>query len=86
MTDSKITPSSAQLEAVRKSAQRFAKKHVAELATELLEWSNTSILRNGRVRELAHILKALDTTHALKIAENFAVHAALEVAAKSNKS
>lgn len=78
------TSRTSELRQVRDEGTAFAKLHVQQLAVELLEWQNTSILRSdGRVRELAHLLKALDTAHALKIAENFAIRAALEFVATS---
>lgn len=71
-----------EIEAAREEAVKFAREHAQELAVELLEWSETSVLRHGRVRELAKNLEALDRHHSLKLAQSFAEHAALELAAR----
>lgn len=69
---------SDELKAIRIQAETFAREHVVECATELLEWSNTGLLRDGRVRELAKTLEQLDQHHSLTLAERFATRAALE--------
>ncbi|HIE4193447.1 MULTISPECIES: DUF551 domain-containing protein [Burkholderia] len=69
------------LTAARDAATAYAREHARELATELLEWSDTTLLRDGRVRELARMLQVLDAAHALKLARSFAERAALELAA-----
>lgn len=71
-----------EIKAAREEAVKFAREHAKELAVELLEWSETSVLRHGRVRELAKNLEALDRHHSLKLAQSFAEHAALELAAR----
>jgi hypothetical protein len=80
------TSNADKLHRARDSGRLFAEQHVRELAMEILEWQNTALLRDGKLRELAHILKALDASHALKIAENFAIRAALELAAQQDHS
>jgi hypothetical protein len=69
---------SDELKEIRIQAETFAREHVVECAVELLEWSNTSLLRDGRVRELAKMLQQLDEHHSLTLAERFATRAALE--------
>jgi hypothetical protein len=71
-----------ELKAVRDAATAYAREHARELATELLEWSDTALLRDGRVRELAQMLQVLDAAHALTLARSFAERAALELAAR----
>ncbi|WP_321944663.1 hypothetical protein [Burkholderia cenocepacia] len=71
-----------RLTAARDAATAYAREHARELATELLEWSDTTLLRDGRVRELARMLQVLDAAHALKLARSFAERAALELAAR----
>lgn len=73
------------LAAQRAAAIKFATEHVREMAAELLEWQDTSILRDGKVRELAKMCAFADY-HALKVAEHFVHRAALEVAAGVLKS
>ncbi|NML34883.1 hypothetical protein [Paraburkholderia antibiotica] len=72
------------LKAVNDRAKSFAKEHLIECAAELLEWSRTALLRDGRVRELAVMLEPLDMHNPLALAEAIVKHAALErVAAAS---
>lgn len=73
---------SAELKAARETAETFARQHVAECAAELLEWSDTGFLRDGKVRELAKILRELDTHRSLPLAERIATAAVLELAAR----
>jgi len=73
---------SDELKEVRERGEAFAGEHVVECAAELLEWSNTALLRDGRIRELAKMLAKLDEHHALPLAERFATRAALELAAR----
>jgi hypothetical protein len=80
------TSNATKLHRVRERGRLFAEQHVHELAMEILEWQNTAVLRDGKLRELAHILEALDASHALKIAENFAIRASLELAAQQDPS
>lgn len=59
----------------------FAKRHLSECAAELIERSETGILRNGRVRELSERIKQwAPANEALSIAENTIKRAALEAA------
>ncbi|MEB2554094.1 hypothetical protein [Burkholderia cenocepacia] len=69
------------LTAARDAATAYAREHARELATELMEWSDTTLLRDGRVRELARMLQVLDAAHALTLARSFAERAALELTA-----
>lgn len=68
----------------RDHALRFTREHIKELAAEIIEWHDTSLLKpNGRVRELAVILKTLDPTKSLSIAENMINREALNQIAKN---
>jgi len=67
----------------RAESEDFAKANLKECAIELLEWSETAILRDGKVRELAVLCKKwVDARDALNIAENVVKRAALEKVAK----
>lgn len=74
-----------ELKAVRDTGAEFARANSQEIAVEILEWQDTSLLRNGKLRGLARLLKPLDPPNSLKIAENFGLRAALEIAAKPPK-
>ncbi|MCO8325955.1 DUF551 domain-containing protein [Burkholderia cenocepacia] len=71
-----------ELKEARDMATAYAREHARELAAELLEWSDTALLCDGRVRELARMLQVLDAAHALTLARSFAERAALELAAR----
>lgn len=63
-------------------AERFTKEHIKELAAEIVEWHDTSLLKiGGRVRELAQILQTLDKSKSLSIAENMINREALKIVA-----
>lgn len=62
-----------------KLAEAFAAKHVRELATEILEWKSTSVLREGKLRELANTCALyVGPREALSLAESLVVAAALK--------
>lgn len=66
----------------RRDAQAFAKAHLSECAAELIEWQNTAILRDGRVRELAKLCQQfMCNNDDLRVAESFINRAAVEFAA-----
>lgn len=68
---------------VKKQAAEFAEKHVTVLAQEIIEWNDTAVLPDGKLRELAAIWAQVDTSCAMSLAEATATRAALEaVAAK----
>lgn len=73
------------LKKVRDAGIKFASENVTALAAELIEWQDTSLLCNGKLRELASMLAPLGSESSLKIAESFAVRAALETAAQETQ-
>lgn len=70
------------LENWRQQLATFAKTHMRELAAELLEWQDTGILKDGRLRELGQMASAAAGQDGLKVAENFVVREALQLAAQ----
>lgn len=63
----------------RVEAQAFAAEHLAECAAELIEWQDTAILRDGRVRELAAKCEKFISNHdSLPVAESLINRAAVE--------
>lgn len=62
-------------------ARAFADKHVYEASQEILNWQITSRLCNGRVRQLAKMLRVINAEQALTLAENEFKRAALRVCA-----
>lgn len=58
-------------------AKRFAKDNLEECCRELIEWHDSSVLRDGKVRELAKILSF--TGHVtLSVAESLIKRVAYE--------
>lgn len=69
----------SDLKIIRKECQDFAKQHLKECCAELLEWQNTAILRDGRIRELASMCRKFVGDHdGLRVAESFVNRAAVE--------
>lgn len=52
----------------REAGMQFCKNNLAECCHEILEWHETAILRDGKVRELAGIFYFAEP-HALSMAE-----------------
>ena len=75
-----------RLRAIAAEAAKFAKDHVVVICEEVLEWHNTSILREGRVRELARLLEPLADSYALSVAESYARRAAFEFVVQNRKT
>jgi hypothetical protein len=75
-----------RLRAIAQQAEEFAKEHVVVLCEELLEWSNTAILRGGRLRELAMMISPIAGTESLKVAEGYAKSAAYEFVVQQGRS
>jgi len=58
--------------------ENFISENLAELATELLEWKKTCILRDGKMRVLSDMVNCwADPHYDLQIAESMVNHAAL---------
>lgn len=76
---------SAQLREIVGQAEKFAKQHIVEISGEMLEWRDTSFLRNGRVRELSRMLMPMAGSYALGVAESYAQRAAFEFVVQQGK-
>lgn len=63
---------------VRNQARAFANVHAKALAGELIQWQDTGLLIDGRLRELAAIWVTADDSNSLSLAEHTATRAALE--------
>ena len=57
---------------IRTAARSFAAQHVAELARELNAWSDTALLPEGRLTELAAFLAPVDLQRDMALAEQYA--------------
>lgn len=64
-----------------KVAREFAAQNVVQGAIEILEWKNTSILRDGVLRECERMLEDMGITNGLTVAESLFIDEALKVVA-----
>lgn len=70
---------------IARKAEEFAKEHIVVISEEMLEWQKTTLLRDGRVRELARFLGPLADSHVLSVAESYARSAAFEFVVQQGK-
>lgn len=69
---------SAEMLQYRTDCQEFAALHLAECCAELIEWKDTAILRDGRVRDLSVLCAKFIARHdCLAVAESFINRAAM---------
>lgn len=69
----------SDLKTIRQQCKDYAKTHLKECSAELIEWQDTAILRDGRVRELAAMCNEFISNHdGLRMAESFINRAAVE--------
>ncbi|HWH74943.1 MAG TPA: hypothetical protein VNV16_11845 [Methylibium sp.] len=71
----------SDIRAAADAAKAFADQHTQELAAEIVEWQDTAVLRDGKLRELARLC-GFAGNDALTVANHIATLAALEVAAR----
>lgn len=70
---------------LRDESEEFAATNLRECAEELMEWSETALLRDGKVRELARLCAVwAGDRDALPIAERIVQRAALRAAVTPN--
>lgn len=65
-----------------RECQRFAADNIIECVAELLEWQDSAVLRDGKIRQLAEMIRPLDEVHSLKVAQRTVERAALEFVAQ----
>lgn len=71
----------SDLKTIRQQCKDFAKLHLKECCAEILEWQDTAVLRDGKVRELAAMVGGFISNHdTLRVAESFISRAAIEAA------
>ena len=63
-------------------AKEFAKLHIKECASEVIQWKNTSNLEGPRLRELAKIISELGINNSLQIAQGLVETEALTIVSK----
>jgi len=76
---------SGKLRELAGKAEEFAKEHIIAISEEMIEWRDTSLLREGRVRELSRMLIPVAASYALSVAESYAQRAAYEFVVQQGK-
>lgn len=71
-----------RLKSIMDNAESYARLHRVDLALELVNWSNSGILKNGYLRQLAEILSSISTNQSLVLAEKIATQAILRAFVK----
>jgi len=72
----------SDIKSARNQCRDFAKLHLKECCAELIEWQDTAILRDGRMRELAKLCNQwVDNHDGLRVAESFINRAAIDLVA-----
>lgn len=66
------------IRATRNEALAFATEHAKALAAELIQWQDTALLPDGKLRELAAIWAKADESNSMSLAESMATRAALD--------
>lgn len=69
---------SVNVRELRDRAVAYARQHAKTLALELIQWQDSGLLAEGRMRELALIWAEVDSFSALDMAERTAVRSILE--------
>jgi len=64
------------------AARKIIKDHLVDACVEILEWHDTSVLRNGVVRQAAALI-TLDKCDNLKLIEHMVSRFSMEYFAKS---
>lgn len=64
-----------------KVAREFAAQNVVQGAIEILEWQNTSILRDGVVRQCGRMIEDIGISQGHTVAESLFINEALKVVA-----
>lgn len=67
----------------RDEARAFAAENVKALAAELIQWQDSGLLPDGKLRELAAIWAKADESNSMSLAESAATRAALDAVASS---
>jgi hypothetical protein len=71
-----------ELNAAREAAESFCAANLKTCCAELVEWSRTALLRDGKVRELANLCAVyMGEYDSLKLAERMVQNAACEFVA-----
>jgi hypothetical protein len=61
---------SNEMKDARSKAQEFVAANLAECCADEIEWQDTGLLRDGKLREAAKLFGALDKPHAIPLAQS----------------
>ena len=67
------------------AAKVFAREHGQQCAKEIMEWRRTGIYSGTRLAELANILRPIDSSRNMQMAEDLIVEVALANLASDNE-
>ena len=65
-------------------AEKFVHDNLKECCQELVRYRNSSLLEDGRVRELSNILRPVANSYAQTVAEKLVTSAAVEFISKQS--
>lgn len=90
MTDERlkqvVEPGPMDRKKLRNESEEFAAANLRECAEELLEWNNTGLLRDGKVRELARLCAVwAGDRDSLSISQRIVEHGALRAVVTPNE-
>ncbi|MES2323239.1 MAG: hypothetical protein V4633_13325 [Pseudomonadota bacterium] len=75
------------LKTIRDQCKKFAEDNLRECCIEIIEWQDTAILRDGKVRELAALCSTFISNHdGLRVAESYVSRAAIQAAIGRSES
>lgn len=63
----------------RELMEAYCRTYLKECCTEMVEWSETAVLRDGHVRKLADLCRPYAGHHALAVAESQIKHEAMKL-------
>ncbi|MND28134.1 hypothetical protein D3C80_186120 [compost metagenome] len=67
----------AEVKGIYPAARAYAREHGQQCAKEIIVWRETAIYSGQKLAELADILRPLDTTRAMRLAEDLVIEVAL---------
>lgn len=66
------------IQTILNSSIRYCNDNIGDLCREILQWHDTGILKDGKVRKLAHMLSYVPAYDRLKVAESMISTLAME--------
>jgi len=76
----------AEVKGIYPTARAYAREHGQQCAKEIIAWRDTAIYSGQKLAELADILRPLDTTRAMRLAEDLVIEVALAKLASDERA